>query len=150
GAIPADDPQMLATMRALTSRLWIKTDVGGVARYENDYYFQRSEDIERIPGNPWIICTMWAAQWHIAKAVCERDLAPALELLLWACTHALPSGVLPEQLDPHTGAPLSVAPLTWSHGEFLTTVLDYLDKLDELRDGKSGNGLKKVHSRPAA
>jgi len=40
--------------------------------------------------------------------------------------------VLPEQINPYTGAPISVAPLVWSHAEYAITVLDYLKKLEEL------------------
>ena len=30
--------------------------IGGVARYEHDYYHQvERDDIERIPGNPWLL-----------------------------------------------------------------------------------------------
>ena len=39
----------------------------------------------------------------------------------WVATHALQGGLLSEQLDPHTGAPLSVSPLTWSHAELVLT-----------------------------
>jgi GH15 family glucan-1,4-alpha-glucosidase len=38
--------------------------------------------------------------------------------------HALPSGVLSEQINPSTGAPLSVTPLVWSHAELINTLLD--------------------------
>src|SRR5207244_4313847 len=38
-----------------------------------------------------------------------------------------------EQLDPHTGAPLSVSPLTWSHAEFIATVDDYCSAAERLR-----------------
>jgi GH15 family glucan-1,4-alpha-glucosidase len=43
-----------------------------------------------------------------------------------------PAGILAEQMDPFTGAPLSVAPLTWSHAVFAETVLAYGAKLEEL------------------
>jgi len=43
------------------------------------------------------------------------------------------SGVLSEQLDPYTGEPVSVAPLTWSHATFVATVLRYVDKANELK-----------------
>jgi GH15 family glucan-1,4-alpha-glucosidase len=134
GAFAADNRRVQSTMRRVISRLWVQTDVGGLARYEDDYYFRRSEDIARIPGNPWFICTLWAAQWYIASARTRRDMTTGLELLLWAARRALPSGIMPEQLHPETGAPLSVAPLTWSHAEFVTTTLDYLDRLDRLRE----------------
>ena len=41
--------------------------------------------------------------------------------------HALPSGVLAEQVNPYTNEPLSVSPLTWSHAAFVTAVLEYLE-----------------------
>ncbi len=133
GAFSPTDPRIEKTMRAIISRLWIQTDVGGIARYENDYYFRRSYDIERVPGNPWFICTLWAAQWYIAHAQVKEDLLTGLELLLWAAHRVMPSGIMPEQLHPETGEPLSVAPLTWSHAEFIATTLDYLDRLEELQ-----------------
>jgi len=33
---------------------------------------------------------------------------------------------LPEQLDPFTGAPLSVSPLTWSRGELVAVTMRYV------------------------
>ena len=55
-------------MEQIEQRLWCRTDIGGVARYENDYYHQVSQDVGSVPGNPWIICTLWLAEWYIAKA----------------------------------------------------------------------------------
>ncbi len=132
GAVAPDDPRMAATMRVTHDRLRVQTDIGGQARYEDDYYFRRSDDIGRVPGNPWIICTLWRAQYQIATARTASDLEPALELLSWAVRRAAQSGVLPEQLNPFTGEPLSVSPLTWSHAEFVATVLQYLDKVQFL------------------
>ncbi len=126
GMFAPDDPRIVATMQAVRDRLWVKTDVGGVARYENDYYHQVSQDIENVPGNPWFICTLWLAQWHIATAQTEDDLKPALEILSWAADHALPSGVMAEQVHPYTNAPLSVSPLTWSHATLVMTVREYV------------------------
>ncbi len=132
GMFEPDEPRIVATMEAVRERLWVKTDVGGIARYENDYYHQVSDDIEAVPGNPWFICTLWLAQWHIAKAKALSDLEPALELLEWCPAKALESGVMAEQVHPHTGEPLSVSPLTWSHATFVQTVRDYVAKRSEL------------------
>lgn len=132
GMYAADDPRIIATMSSLRERLWIKSNVGGMARYENDNYHQVSQDTANVPGNPWFICTLWLAAWHIAKAKTAEDLKPALEVLHWVSDHALASGVLAEQVNPYNDAPLSVSPLTWSHAAFVTTVLEYLDKLSEL------------------
>jgi len=126
GMFDLDDPKIIATMETVRQRLWVKTDVGGVARYENDYYHQVSQDVENVPGNPWFICTLWLAQWHIATAQTIEDLKPALDILEWAAAHALPSGVMAEQVHPHTNAPLSVSPLTWSHATLVMAVREYV------------------------
>lgn len=128
GMFAADDPRIVATMEAMRERLWIKTRVGGMARYENDPYHQWSKDIENVPGNPWFICTLWLAQWDIAVAESDDDLDEALEILRWAVDHALNSGVMAEQVHPYTNAPMSVSPLTWSHSTLVTTVLEYAKK----------------------
>jgi len=133
GMFAPDDPRVVATMKAVRDRLWVKTDVGGVARYENDRYHQVSQDVETVPGNPWFICTLWLAQWTIATAQTVEDLQPALDILDWAAAHALPSGVMAEQVHPYTNAPLSVSPLTWSHATLVTTVLEYLARLKRLQ-----------------
>jgi len=132
GMLPPDDPTVASTMQAVEQRLWVRTPTGGIARYENDYYHQVSADTGRIPGNPWILCTLWLADWYIARARSAADFARPLELLTWAAARALPSGVLPEQVDPRDGSPLSVSPLTWSHSQFVHTTLKYLDRLHAL------------------
>ncbi|PYI57525.1 glycoside hydrolase family 15 protein [Paenibacillus flagellatus] len=132
GVLAADDPRVVSTMRSLRQELTIRTEVGGVARYKNDYYFQRSSDIDRIPGNPWIICTLWMAEWEIECARTPEELAAPRATLEWVTRQALETGVLPEQLDPFDGSPLSVAPLTWSSATFVLAVVKYLNKAKEL------------------
>jgi GH15 family glucan-1,4-alpha-glucosidase len=131
GMLDARDPRVTATMRAVKERLWLATAVGGIARYEGDRYQFGSDGA--LPGNPWFICTLWLAQWHIAAAQRREELRPALEILEWVVQRALPSGVLAEQVDPRTGAPLSVSPLTWSHATFVAAVLDYVEREAALR-----------------
>ncbi|HEX6777021.1 MAG TPA: glycoside hydrolase family 15 protein [Ktedonobacterales bacterium] len=128
GMLSCDDPQIQRAMQKLESTLWVKTAVGGMARYENDYYHQVTQDIKTAPGNPWFICTLWLAQYRIGKANTIDELHEALPLLLWVCDRALPSGVLAEQVHPYTDEPLSVSPLTWSHAEFIATVRWYAGK----------------------
>ncbi|MDF2661136.1 MAG: glycoside hydrolase family 15 protein, partial [Paenibacillus sp.] len=50
------------------------------------------------------------------------------------------TGVLPEQLDPFDGSPLSVAPLTWSHATFVLAVVKYTNKVKELAERGSVGG----------
>lgn len=137
GMFPADDPRIVSTMKAIQEHLWIKTDVGGVARYENDYYHQVSDDKTNVPGNPWFICTLWLAEWLIAVANSTDDLKPALDILNWTARHTLRSGVMAEQVHPYSGAPLSVSPLTWSHATLVLTVRELLDKQNSLEQSEN-------------
>ena len=134
GVLPANDERIISTMRALEEGLWVKTGVGGFARYTDDYYFQKSKDIENVPGNPWLICTLWLSQWYIAKAETTDEMTRAVELLQWADRWSLPSGLLSEQLNPYSGQPVSVAPLTWSHATFVATVYKYVEKYKQLTE----------------
>src|SRR4029077_1577514 len=135
GALPPDDPQAVSTLQQVMDRLWVQTDIGGLARYQNDYYHQvEQRDTSRVPGNPWFVCTMWMARYQLMRAQTLEDLAPGLKLLEWAAERALPwglrvrggaaqrafpSGTRAEQLHPYSGEPVSVSPLTWSHAEYV-------------------------------
>lgn len=132
GMFDAHDPRVRDTMDAVRRRLSVQTAVGGVARYENDYYHRVTMDTARVPGNPWFICTLWLADDLIARASTRDELKAALPVMNWVAEHALESGVLAEQVHPETGAPLSVAPLTWSHAQVVSTAVAYLEKLEQL------------------
>ncbi|MFC2162204.1 glycoside hydrolase family 15 protein [Candidatus Altiarchaeota archaeon] len=136
GAFPADDPMVLSTMKHVKKRLWVDTEVGGMARYEADSYHQKSKDVEKIPGNPWFICTLWYAKWMIGASQKAEDLDEALNILDWVQDHALTTGIIGEQLHPLTGEALSVSPLTWSHAEYVDTLVRYIEKLGELKKRK--------------
>ncbi|MBI2304424.1 MAG: glycoside hydrolase family 15 protein [Chloroflexi bacterium] len=133
GMFPATDPLIESTIEAVRRRLWVKTAVGGLARYEGDCYHWASQDMWMVPGNPWFICTLWLARYYIAHAQTRDELAQAREILSWLVEHALPSGVLAEQINAYNGSPLSVSPLTWSHAEFVIAVREYVDKWHSLR-----------------
>ncbi|MBX8636739.1 MAG: glycoside hydrolase family 15 protein [Thermoplasmata archaeon] len=135
GVLEPDDPMVAGTMKAIRDKLWVRGGIGGVARYDGDMY-QRSADSTDVQGNPWFICTLWLADWYTAVAKDRKSLAKALELLKWTAQHALPSGILAEQIHPGTGYPLSVSPLTWSHAAFVDAVDRYLEKAGRLGDGK--------------
>ncbi len=129
GAFDAKDKMVKNTMRAVEEKLWIDTKIGGVARFENDSYMRVSEE---FTGNAWFICTLWLADYRIVVAKSKKDLKGAIEILEWTAKNTLPSGVLAEQINPITGEPVSVSPLTWSHSTFVATVENYLVKLSEL------------------
>jgi oligosaccharide amylase len=132
GVFPAESALVEETMRAVREKLWVQTEIGGVARYEDDAY-QKSADTAGVPGNPWLICTLWLAEHAIARATSVAELQSALDLVRWARSKARPSLVLPEQVHPYSGAALSVAPFTWSHAQVISVVRGYLDALRFLR-----------------
>ena len=126
GLYSPDDPRLAATMQTLREKLWISGEFGGMARYQNDDYYRTDP---KITGNPWIICTLWLAQYLIQRENSDEELQEAIEIMTLVGQRALPSGVLPEQYNPHTGEPLSVSPLTWSHATFLTTTQALMRRL---------------------
>lgn len=132
GVLPASDERVVRTMHAIQQGLSIKTDIGGIARYTNDYYFQQSDDLDRVPGNPWIICTLWVAYFQIETATSLADLEAPRITLEKIVRSTLEGGNMPEQIHPTQGTPLSVAPLTWSHATYIKTVCLYVRKHEEL------------------
>jgi glucoamylase len=158
GMLGVDDPRIVRTMEAIKTALWCDTPVGGLARYENDGYQRVAtpEGAPQVPGNPWFVCTLWYAQYLIATANSQEELERAYPILEWAAQRCLPSGIMAEQVDPYSGAPLSVSPLTWSHAAFVSTVLEYLDKHSEMSlcDGcgmplyfREQTALREAHAR---
>ncbi len=129
GAYDPFDEKVRTTMEQVYEKLWCRTDVGGLARYENDLYYRTND---RTPGNPWFVTTLWLAQYYVAVAKKRSDLDKAVNILQWVTSRALPSGVLAEQVNPFTSEPLSVSPLTWSHATYVATVQQYRRRLREI------------------
>ncbi len=115
--LPLDDSRLTNTVNQIESRLLNTSPVGGVLRFEHDDYFLGKQQYK---GNPWIVCTLWLAQYYNTKGHTDK----ARELAAWALARAHPSGSLSEQFDPETGFALSVTPLVWSHAEMINTLLD--------------------------
>jgi GH15 family glucan-1,4-alpha-glucosidase len=122
GLLPANDERVAKTMRAMGAQLGNALPIGGIARHGDDYYHHISGNYGEYQGNTWFVSTLWYTDW--LTAVGRRD--EARRFLEWCAERAMASGVLAEQIHPHTGAPLSVAPLTWSHAAFVASVERYL------------------------
>jgi GH15 family glucan-1,4-alpha-glucosidase len=118
-----DDERLTGTARHIEERLLNSSPSGGVLRYEYDNYFLTKQQFK---GNPWVVSTLWLAQYDIGIGQVDK----ARDLLDWALQRELPSGVLSEQFDPETASPLGVTPLVWSHAEMVNTLLD-MSKADE-------------------
>lgn len=114
-----DDPRLLSTLKHIETRLLNTSPIGGVIRYENDGYFLSKQQYK---GNPWIVCSLWLAQYYKAAGRAQDAAA----LLDWAADRTLPSSALSEQFDPESGMTLGVTPLVWSHAETVNTILDML------------------------
>jgi GH15 family glucan-1,4-alpha-glucosidase len=102
GFIPADDPRMLATIKAIEERL--TDDHGLVFRYK------AQDGLEGEEGT-FLLCTFWLAQAlalagevERGKAVFERAIGYANDL-----------GLLAEEVDPNTKELLGNFPQAFSH-----------------------------------
>ncbi len=128
GILDVDDPLVVTSIATIEEKLRINTGIDGVPRYTGDrYYFQ----VEGVP-NPWYITTLWLAQYYALSAKSSQDLDKVRHWLNWVVVHSPLSGVLSEQLHPFTGIQLSATPLTWSHAEYVRTVLLYHKALKRL------------------
>jgi glucoamylase len=145
-----DTAMVEGTMRAIRETLWVQTEIGGVARYENDRYQSKVAEDDPVPGNPWLICTLWLAEHAVARATSIAELQSALDLLRWVRAKARPSLVLPEQVHPYTGAALSVSPFSWSHAQVVSVIRGYLDRLHFLRRNGAESGSRAQEKNVAA
>ena len=118
--ISLSDQRLAKTAEKVENTIANVVPIGGVVRYEHDNYFLTKG---QYLGNPWVVCSLWLAQYLIAS----NNKDEALRYIDWSLKRRLHSGILSEQFDPDDGAPLGVAPLVWSHAEVLNTLLDYYD-----------------------
>lgn len=129
GVLEPDDERIQKSFNTVENNLKVKNNSSGYVRYVGDSYYKMSD---ADSPNPWVITTLWMAQYEIMKAKTLRELKGAYEILEWTCSHSTPSGVLAEQMHPTTRAHLSTAPLIWSHAEYVVTVKAYIKKHQEL------------------
>jgi oligosaccharide amylase len=115
GVVPVQDARVAGTVKAIEEQLWVKTGIGGVARYSGDGYLKVSPG---IIGNPWILTTLYLSMCHADAG----NLARARELIEWATARASTSGLLSEQVNPYDGSPVGVLPLAWSHAAYILAV----------------------------
>lgn len=121
------DDKLQEAFEYTVETLSVDTEIGGIMRYEGDSYYK---DEGSDYGNPWVLATLWKSQFDTATAQQKDDLDKVVDTLKWVERHAFHSGILPEQIDPHTGKAKSATPLAWSHAEYIRTVVMYLEKLE--------------------
>lgn len=133
GVLDVDDERVIASLKTIEAKLSVRAESQGFVRYERDTYYTMQE---AGSPNPWVITTLWVAQYCIEAAKKPADLKRALEILEWTASHAGAGGTLAEQMHPHTREHKSAAPLIWSHAEFVLAVDAYLKKLQFFTDNK--------------
>jgi len=103
--IPADHPRMMATTTAIAERLGAGN--GLLYRYLPD------ESPDGLPGHEgaFLLCSFWLVD-NFAK---QGRLEEAMALYDSLCARANPLGLLPEQIDPGSGAFLGNYPQAFSH-----------------------------------
>lgn len=118
GLFGVKSEELVTTHQAILQIL-ASSDGKAWPRYERDTYRQLPET--GLP-NPWFICSLWQAQYLIELGQKDR----AMEIIQWVIDRASDTGMFSEQLSPDGITQLSVAPLVWSHAEFMATLLDTL------------------------
>lgn len=121
GLFGADSPELKASLETVTSVFGPSDAQPGLPRYENDPYRRSTPD---VLGNWWYISTLWQAQYDLETGKREK----AENTLRWITEHMLSTGMMGEQVDPVDAAVVSPAPLTWSHAEYVSTLLDWLER----------------------
>ena len=86
--------------------LTLRTYTGGYLRYEGDHY---------AGGNPWVIASLWLAQYYIEIGQKKK----AKEHFDFVVKTASEHGYLAEQIDNQTLKPAWVIGLGWSHAMFI-------------------------------
>jgi len=124
GLFSPESEEILSSIATIKEMFGINNGVMGLPRFENDEY-RRSE--QWITGNYWFVTTFWLAQYYIDSG--EKD--KAIDILNWGKSHAMSTGMMGEQLDPVTNEIISPAPLTWSHAEYVSTLLDLVANEDK-------------------
>lgn len=119
GLFAADSPQIQASIQSVAKVFETSTERPGLPRYENDFYRRSNNEVN---GNWWFITTLWQAQYDIEKG----NLDSAKNILNWVNGYMLSTGMLGEQIDPLTEEVIAPAPLTWSHAEYISTLIDLL------------------------
>ncbi|HVL51059.1 MAG TPA: glycoside hydrolase family 15 protein [Actinomycetota bacterium] len=120
GVISARDPKMVATVEAIQKTL-------GVGEGLLHRYLPSKSD-DGLPGEEgaFLLCSFWL----VDNLAYQGRLDEARELYDSLCARAGPTGLLPEEIDPETGAFLGNFPQAFSHVGVISSGLN-LAKLTE-------------------
>lgn len=149
-----DDPRIIDTVKIISDKLWVKTPVGGLARFEGDFSPSAPEPhLSGMPGIPCFMTTFWLAEYLVARARNLPELKQALPIFEWAIANASGTGLIPETPTLAAPAGISLRPSLWAHAEFIIAVTRYLEKLQTLHTcshcGQALYQMRKQESLPS-
>lgn len=117
GLFGGDGNELSSAVDTAVELFGMNSGAPGLPRFENDDY-RRSDP--NVTGNIWFITSLWLAQYYI-----EQDrLGDAEVIIRWVRDNSQYNTMLAEQVNPTTSEPIAPAPLTWSHAEYISTLLD--------------------------
>lgn len=119
GLFPVGGEELNSAIASTLQTFNVTDEAPGLPRYEHDNYRRVSDDIQ---GNWWIITSLWLAQYYAETDHYDK----ATTILDWVLNRASSTGVFPEQISPLDNSFVSVAPLTWSHAEYVASLLDMI------------------------
>jgi len=117
GLFPTESSELKTSIETLVHAFGIDAGAIGLPRYEHDNYYGTDPNAE---AELWFITSLWYAQYNIET----NHIEVSERILMWVKNHMGSTGVLPERINAKDESSISVAPLTWSHAEFLSTLLD--------------------------
>jgi GH15 family glucan-1,4-alpha-glucosidase len=113
--------ELANAVETFTRDLQSSPGIAAYPRYEHDNY--RRADPNSM-GNWWFITTLWMAQYYIETK--QDELARSI--IVWVNGLMMETGMLSEQISPIDHSIIAPAPLTWSHAEYIATLLDTIKK----------------------
>jgi len=119
GLFAADSHEIKASIETVAKVFQTSKEKPGLPRYENDNYRRSRPEVN---GNWWYITTLWQAQYAIENEYTDE----AKNIIEWVHAHMISTGMMGEQIDPVTDEVIAPAPLTWSHAEYIGTLIDLL------------------------
>ena len=95
--------------------LTIRTYTGGYKRFEDDHY---------MGGNPWVIATLWMAEYYLESGENNK----ARECFDFVLRTSGMHGFLAEQINNETMSPAWIIGLGWSHAMFIIVLKRMIEK----------------------
>ncbi|MBB5800242.1 GH15 family glucan-1,4-alpha-glucosidase [Saccharothrix ecbatanensis] len=127
--LPADHPRMIATTRAVADHL----DAGDGLLYR--YLHERSPDGLAGHEGAFLLCSFWL----VDNLAAQGELDRALELYGSLCARAGNLGLLPEEIDPASGAFLGNYPQAFSHIGVISSGINLTRRLNSREHGPRGS-----------